>query len=430
MWFSPQTAKVEITFVTYNAHKDLITSTYVIFFLNTGGHIHKVVEPVSFFLHPYIGPIDYIFDILWAILVLWLFVVEGFDLIIHWWQLGFGTGTAEYMDFGNFVDWMGIIYAFMLAIFWIMQLTRLGDLSETLKTGSPTHPGTFQDDATRLKFFGQVDDIVHDTHLFCTLLAVYPFIIVSRFFKAFSSQPRLAMVTNTLSRASVDIFHFGVVFASVFTVFTLSALLLWGQELEYFANFPRAFNTVFRIMLGDFDWDELHEVGRPQAYLWFWTFQWLVNLIMLNMLLAIIMDVYTDVKSGIGNAETLWSQSSEIISREQQVRRGKARRLKEILVSLDPTYLDEDDEEGMEAVPVRVETLVNEHDVPEHQALHILLAAEELRISEHAAEEHTDDVKRVRRIDQRVMQMHRFLERYMQSSIYGGSSTATPSVTI
>jgi len=151
---------------------------------------------------------------------------------------------------------------------------------------------------------------------------------------------------------------------------------------------------------------------------------------MLNMLLAIIMDVYSEVKSGIGHAETLWSQTYEIIHREKEVWAGHARRLKEVLKSLDPTDLVEEDDDEHEHLPVRVETLVTEHDVPENQALHILIEAEKLHDSQMAAEEHNDDVKRVRRIDQRVMQMHRFLERYMHSNVYGGSGGATPSVTI
>ena len=37
---------------------------------------------------------------------------------------------------------------------------------------------------------------------------------------------------------------------------------------------------------------------------------------MLNMLLAVIMDVYTQVRGSIGtSAETLWSQSEEILRR-------------------------------------------------------------------------------------------------------------------
>merc|ERR1719230_1036419 len=100
-------------------------------------------------------------------------------------------------------------------------------------------------------------------------MALYPFVTVARFFKAFSAQARLAAVTKTLQNASTDIVHFGIVFGTVFSVYTVSAMILFGQELNEFANLGRALNTVFRCLLGDFDWDEMNDVGRLEAGIWF-----------------------------------------------------------------------------------------------------------------------------------------------------------------
>merc|ERR1719159_2233898 len=119
--------------------------------------------------------------------------------------------------------------------------------------------------------------------------------------------------------------HFAVVFFTVFFIFALSALLMFGQELAYFANFSRSFHTTFRVLIGDFDWTEMHQVGRPQAYLWFWSLTWGLNMVMLNMLLAIIMDTYSAVKTEIlsqAGVETLWSQSREIWRRKRELYRG------------------------------------------------------------------------------------------------------------
>merc|ERR1712039_872302 len=102
----------------------------------------------------------------------------------------------------------------------------------------------------------------------------------------------------------------------------------------------------FRIMLGDFNWDELIEVGRPLTSLWFWSFTWLVNLVMLNMLLAMIMDTYTQVKGSMGgDAETLWSQAVEIGTRMLDQAKGRKLSLQRILVGLDPAGLDTPSEE-------------------------------------------------------------------------------------
>merc|ERR1711924_207563 len=69
-----------------------------------------------------------------------------------------------------------------------------------------------------------------------------------------------------------------------------------GQEMDNFAGMGRAATTVFQILLGDFDYSELSLVGRLDTAIWFVSFMLLVNLIMLNMLLAIVLDRYTEVK--------------------------------------------------------------------------------------------------------------------------------------
>lgn len=75
--------------------------------------------------------------------------------------------------------------------------------------------------------------------------------------------------------------------------------------------------------------------------LWFWTFIILVQLIMLNMLLAIVMDVYTEVKSGLDyNAPTVFSQMSLIWRRWKQKRRGTRMPLEYVLKKLVPQALD------------------------------------------------------------------------------------------
>jgi len=132
-----------------------------------------------------------------------------------------------------------------------------------------------------------------------------------------------------------------VVFLSIFCVFAASAQILFGIDQRDFATYMRSMTTVFRIVLGDFDWNELREGGRTQANLWFVVFMGLVHIVMMNMLLAVVMDVYIEVKSSLlsGNAETLWSQSVELFVRWKQVRAGKYLPMSKILDVLEPCHM-------------------------------------------------------------------------------------------
>jgi hypothetical protein len=217
-----------------------------------------------------------------------------------------------------------------------------------MENADPMLPGNWETDQELSDFFHSVHNTVQHVYRFRVVLAMFQFLIGGRLFKAFDAQPRLALVTRTISRAGVTLVHFMVVWLSVFFVFIISAVVLFGQEIKYFANISRASHTTFRILLGDFDWEEVHAVGRAQAYIWFWLLQWGLNLVMLNMLLGIILDTYAEVKSEILNqpgVETLWSQVIEIYIRTTRVMRQQWISLPLILKTLDPTDLTSDDED-------------------------------------------------------------------------------------
>jgi hypothetical protein len=153
-------------------------------------------------------------------------------------------------------------------------------------------------------------------------VAVYPLIIIIRLFKSFAAQPKLAMVTKTLSSAIPDLLHFAVVFGSVFVTFTICGIVLFGREVGSFTTFNRALISCFRVMLGDIDWDELSAVGRTEAGIWLWMYIIVVVLLMLNMIIAIIMDHYEEIKTSSGHAETLLEEAQQAIHRWKGMRAG------------------------------------------------------------------------------------------------------------
>merc|ERR1719281_1967436 len=143
----------------------------------------------------------------------------------------------------------------------------------------------------------------------------FSLVIMLRFFKAFKAQPRLAIVTTTLYNASSDIAHFLLVFLTILLSYAMAGVFLFGRANSDFMNLEFAMMTCFRAMMGDFDWDELSRQHRGSAFLWFASFMILVYLIMLNMLLAIVMDVYTGVKAKMSSkdSDAVWTQTWNMI---------------------------------------------------------------------------------------------------------------------
>lgn len=420
-WFNPGTAKVELMFTTYNSHMNLLTATYILFFLNRAGHIHKIVEPVCLWLRPYQNWWDYVPDIAWFSVVTFIFLHESHEIVRHCRQLGACRGWTVYFSLSNIVDWISIMYSFVIVAFWVWHLQKLDTINALINRADASVVGSWREDKDRIDFYDTVGDAMYHQYNFRALLAYYPFVIVFRLFKAFALQPRLAIVTNTLSQASTDIVHFAVIFGSIFIIYATSAMILFGQEIIAFANFGRSLSTIFRILLGDFEWEELTRIGRTRANLWFGTFIWLVQLTMLNMLLAIVMDVYTEVKGSMGNrAETLWSQAVEIYQRGRAVYSGRELHLMYILKCLDPHELDADDDFGAE-IAFEFYTVSRLCQVvpglPEEQARSILIASQEmLEDNSRASTSLTDTALTIQKMASLVWKLHAAVQQLFHMS--------------
>eukprot|EP00747_Dinoflagellata_sp_TGD_P156943 gnl/TRDRNA2_/TRDRNA2_177704_c0_seq1.p1 gnl/TRDRNA2_/TRDRNA2_177704_c0~~gnl/TRDRNA2_/TRDRNA2_177704_c0_seq1.p1 ORF type:complete len:393 (+),score=59.09 gnl/TRDRNA2_/TRDRNA2_177704_c0_seq1:100-1179(+) len=127
-----------------------------------------------------------------------------------------------------------------------------------------------------------------------------------------------------------DMSHFGIVCLSIFSCLCLCAVLMFGQDLEEFATIWRSLHTCFRIMFGDWNWQDMEEVRRVHAAIWFWSFMVIIVVILLNMLLAIIMDAYLEVKKNTSDAVTLTGQIKEMWRRHRGYKRGERVRLNDI----------------------------------------------------------------------------------------------------
>lgn len=380
-WLNPAVQKVEISFVTYNGHVDAITITFINFFFNRGGHIIKQMESMSLWLHPYGGEqvawYLYVIDFIWLSMVLKILVNELIDVKSYLCELGLCAGLMKYIGFWNAIDWVSVTSAIQLMARWIQQLGKISSIREKMESANLNVTGSWESKDDILEFHEMVEEAALFSVMLRRLLAFYLMAISARCFKAFHAQPRLAMVTKTLQQAAMDILHFGIVLLAVFMSFVTSGIMLFGEELPEFSHFDRAINTCWRLILGDFDWDGLYSAAtRFIAGIWFIAFTILVVQIMLNMLLAVVMDVYTQVKSQTVDAKTLPRQAYELYIQYRGQLRGETLSLQKVLHALDPTSLDDDDDGPEDDRLVNLEVFISEvPDLPKTQAIEILQKA-------------------------------------------------------
>lgn len=135
----------------------------------------------------------------------------------------------------------------------------------------------------------------------------YCLILIFRFFTAFRVQPRLAVVTNTLIAVAADLFHFLFIFTPCFVAYVISGNILFGRRIRDFATITSSFGAMFRVLYeNEYPWEDLSAEHFYTAAVWVWSFLVFVVLVMLNLVLAIILDTYNEVRQNTDSADTIF----------------------------------------------------------------------------------------------------------------------------
>jgi len=315
-WWTPGTKQVEIAMPIFNADTGVQSLVTTNFYSSRGGFLHKKIIPMSTFSQWYYGPWSWVPDGIWFFCLLWTIITETRGIIHTIGLIGWKGFLNDKFTFWLGVDVLSIGFGGLIVLLFSARYIGTQGLNDMIIT-----MGNMEDDDSDAykemvkKYVNALEVEVHALWNFRLLAGLYPLLIMFRFFKAFSAQPRMSIVSKTLSSSAMDLLHFFVVFVSVFMTYAVSGCICFGKSIDNFVTFPRAFVSSFRIMMGDFDFEELAEVGRAEAMLWFMSFQVIVVMLMLNMLLAIIMEAYGIQSALLRESESLWSETIRTFER-------------------------------------------------------------------------------------------------------------------
>lgn len=71
-----------------------------------------------------------------------------------------------------------------------------------------------------------------------------------------------------------------------------------GHRVEGFASLKKSMQTCIHMLFGTFNYSTSQYVYPPAPMLFYWSYMILVSLVLLNMMLAIVVEAYTKVSSG------------------------------------------------------------------------------------------------------------------------------------
>lgn len=351
-WKDPSIKRIRVRFITFNqiAHMYSITEVDIRFSGYSKIYANFRSHAVSIAPYKEVGSawwvVTIISDILFVGLVIKMAVAEIKDMISYA-RLGF-RAFYDYWTFWNIVDWISIGLGVATVLIWaiLSGYTRAPIFHEV--SNSETEIMTADIEMSSL--YQQVQCLYYVYSFLHCVMALNTISIVLKFFKAFTANKRLRVVTDTFREAVVDFVHFGIIFTTIFLPFITVGHVLFGNDIEEFSSMFASVNTGLQAVLGHFEWyAELATSsnfysrlpsGMPVffVFIWYVTYMFMVMLVLLNMLLAIIIDKYTEIANRLNSDDTdnlkIWEQVQKWREMRRETRHFPLR-LSEILRELE-----------------------------------------------------------------------------------------------
>jgi hypothetical protein len=297
-----------------------------------------------------------------------LLVLIAMDVFGEIWQLGrvwikSGSPLSYFKSLWNILDWLNLV--FFITMF--VSRTNLISLLDEYRGSSSFRYDVYEDltqDAHWLQLrnetgrsalhnihaygkfkdyhgldkdivlYGKMIDasnLLYTQYLLCTLT------MLCRFIKVLDFQPKLALVSKTIEKAAGPLAYFSVVFVSIVFGFSFCAKLVFGNVSSSFSDLDSAVMSLFNVFLGDLG---VHEEMMSTTLSFPWLCFLLVYLlitffVLLNILLAIIVDAYVEVKDTASHTPSVMEDLKNVGRNAVAKLKGKPT-LEAILAALDP----------------------------------------------------------------------------------------------
>mmetsp|Transcript_97863 Transcript_97863/g.218392 ORF Transcript_97863/g.218392 Transcript_97863/m.218392 type:complete len:603 (+) Transcript_97863:3-1811(+) len=368
-WAKANADKFELEFSTYSELADMYTLTKATLHVGRFGAAYGQVTSSAAMLDPY-GGCEWLYfvDAVYCLLVVMMAYWEIKDIIsavsvsvsrgdddapeqtpsnLQLARSKTSVMLSEFMDYWNIwnvIDWISIVLGLINACLWFTCLSGMGDEQlHSWKQSDFDHMNNLSEEQLT-KLIDLLETSNANFFMLQFVVALNTVSIILRYFKAFKANPWLNVVTETLTSVYSDVVHFMIVFFTVFMSFGVMGHVLFGTDVKEFYTLASSFNTGAMVLMGDFGWyvdlaekEEVLPSGMPQAFvkIWFISYMIIVQVILLNMLLAIVLLRYSVKKQELLNsqADPIWVQCNDY-ARRMRKHRGFVS-LKDLLNELD-----------------------------------------------------------------------------------------------
>ena len=127
------------------------------------------------------------------------------------------------------------------------------------------------------------------------VMAPQAFFMLIKVLKYFEAVPQLGLLVDVIADAIVPVLIFGIVAIIPVVGLALAFHVSYGQVLLNYSTVGKSINTLLRMSLGDFDFDEIFYAGNQYQYtavVLFWISSLIVAFMLVNIFVAIILNSY------------------------------------------------------------------------------------------------------------------------------------------
>jgi hypothetical protein len=335
------TKELTAELLTYNSMGRYFTYTKITFKFSEGGNIIvrysiDLAKPQPYWYGDAQGEQEHygriIAESMFCLLVLATAWGEFMELVSIMWK----TGSAKqyFASAWNFIDLVSIGLHISCIALWIAQLVAMQEFDTEARYDiykditQDARMLELKDSGTHLETFvsGVVDSfdaIITIQGAYATMNGINIFLCLLRFLKCCDFQPRMGVVTRTLSLAFQDLAHFIALLLIILFLYATMGTIVFGSKIEQFSTYIRSLRTVFTwsvlgddVGVGDELWD-IDNLGNMAlvGILYYMTFSVLMIVILLNFMIAILSEAYGEVQQASSETSSFVQEVATLVSK-------------------------------------------------------------------------------------------------------------------
>jgi hypothetical protein len=302
-WIDRQTATLFIDVASYNGHFDMTSYIVFAFTVNPSGLLEKFIDITSFRVEQYRTSMDAfraLLEGIYAILTMLYtaiaiirlkvdYLATRTDFIEKYGALNKSQEFKAFLqgiklhisNFWNVLDITSLVMSYMGIILWVSFVTNPIYIDESFTNDSETLNTLLE---------------VKQSYLSYTRISSLNLLLIFfRLLKYMGKFERVYLLFQTLKAAKNDILYFFVLLMGIFMAFVIFAHVAFGEIVIQFSTLQNSISYCLLILFGDNNVVmQLLGADSLKTVIFFFSYTFLINFVLINMFIAIISNAYSD----------------------------------------------------------------------------------------------------------------------------------------